>query len=262
MFHRVLPKGQIKSNNAYFIRGTMISQERLENVIKSYLNNSFAFKTLNELKLDNTQREVVLTFDDGYLDNYLYALPILNKYNIKATFYPIIGNNVEQVLSPLDYYYHYVDINIPANEKESWITGKIKSTFRNLEVKKQKQYISELFNHHLPNIDIKYMSILQLLELHKMGHEIGGHSYYHDIYTNLSNQDIHQDIKNTITAFKNINIDIKTYAYTDGQYNIDTINYLLDYNIDKACAIKSINIYNNPNFELERKFVKENEIIG
>ncbi|MDC2890016.1 polysaccharide deacetylase family protein [Psychrosphaera algicola] len=29
---------------------------------------------------------MALTFDDGYLDNYTNALPILEKYNIKASF--------------------------------------------------------------------------------------------------------------------------------------------------------------------------------
>jgi len=44
-----------------------------------------------EGKRDIPQRSVVLTFDDGFWDNFQYALPILRKYHLKATIFIVTG---------------------------------------------------------------------------------------------------------------------------------------------------------------------------
>lgn len=38
-----------------------------------------------------TGRNVLITFDDGYLDNYVYAWPILKRYGLKAIIFTITG---------------------------------------------------------------------------------------------------------------------------------------------------------------------------
>jgi len=41
-----------------------------------------------------SQKTVAITFDDGWLDNYLYAVPVLSSYKFKATFF-IITSRVD-----------------------------------------------------------------------------------------------------------------------------------------------------------------------
>lgn len=42
---------------------------------------------MEEDKFNNRYKKIVLTFDDGYLDNWVYVFPLLVKYNLKATIF-------------------------------------------------------------------------------------------------------------------------------------------------------------------------------
>lgn len=259
MFHRILPKKEIDTNDAYFIRGTLISVERLEEVVKDYLKNNFIFKTVGDIDHNSKHKQVVLTFDDGHIDHFLYALPVLEKYCVKSTFYPVITYCKEQKIAPLDIYYHYVNNHIELAEKDEWITGAKKQNFLAMSTQEQR-----LFAEKLPQTStnsLTYMTGENLQELQGLGHQIGGHSLYHDIYTQMSLKEIEEDVQKTIAEFAQLGISITSYAYPNGDYNLDAINVLQKHHIETACVIRSQNLTASSNYELERRFVKENEII-
>ncbi|HEA47483.1 MAG TPA: hypothetical protein ENH97_03660 [bacterium] len=56
----------------------------------------FLDELINSLKERKEKRKVALTFDDGYLDNWVYAYPILKKYNLKATIFVITSRIKEK----------------------------------------------------------------------------------------------------------------------------------------------------------------------
>lgn len=67
--------------------------EEFEKTIK-YLSQNFLVVPLKEAfeyhrgkAITTTKKIVALTFDDGYLNNFELALPILKKYNVAATFF-------------------------------------------------------------------------------------------------------------------------------------------------------------------------------
>ncbi|MDA7762097.1 polysaccharide deacetylase family protein [bacterium] len=260
MFHRILPAHFIDKNDPYFLKGTLISTNRFESVLMDYLNKGYSFRTISKLSKSNREKIVSLTFDDGYADNFQYALPILEKYSLKATFYPIIRYCLSQDVAPLDHYYQHVKSNInPVNYNE-WVEGRIKQEFLALSVSNQRKYIINLKGIK-SKPDVQYMTHNQLKALYEIGHEIGAHSYQHDIYTLLTDDEIQDDITSTIRGFKSIELSPTSFAYPDGRYNERIITRIKNSGFYNACTVKSQYYNKDAQFELERKFVTENEII-
>jgi peptidoglycan/xylan/chitin deacetylase (PgdA/CDA1 family) len=69
-------------------RGMRVSPQAFERQLAWLAGNGFHFATMAEVIAgDVPPRTVVITFDDGYEDNYRAAFPLLRKYGAKATLY-------------------------------------------------------------------------------------------------------------------------------------------------------------------------------
>jgi len=89
-FHRVCPKSERKRivGNS----NSEITPECLEKVIEFFADHDYDIISLNQmvqvLQAEKTGKKfAVLTFDDGYADNFIYAYPVLKKYGIPFTVY-------------------------------------------------------------------------------------------------------------------------------------------------------------------------------
>lgn len=81
MYHQVLPE------KISFKNDLVVTAENLDEQLK-YIKNNFQtvfFKDLEASKfLDN---KIILTFDDGYHNNFEYLMPLLEKHQLKATIF-------------------------------------------------------------------------------------------------------------------------------------------------------------------------------
>ena len=70
-----------------------INPKEFEWQIKYLRENGFKFLTTKDLKNINNlpNKSILITFDDGYKDNFLVAIPILKKYNASAVFFIATG---------------------------------------------------------------------------------------------------------------------------------------------------------------------------
>ena len=79
LFHRVVP-----SIEAPDPESLCLTTQQFEQTL-SFLTDHYQTLTLDEFL--SGRPGIHITFDDGYLDNYVYALPLLLKYRCPATFF-------------------------------------------------------------------------------------------------------------------------------------------------------------------------------
>lgn len=80
MLHQVTPHTEASGMN--------MPPEKFEQLLQYLVKRNSTFCFVSELDQYQGQKNIVaLSFDDGFLDNYQYAYPLLKKYNAKATIF-------------------------------------------------------------------------------------------------------------------------------------------------------------------------------
>lgn len=111
MYHLVLPQSIAYKNDL------IVTVENLEEQL-IYIKNNFKtvfFKDLEASK--SVENKIILTFDDGYYNNLQYLIPLLEKYQLKAT-----------IFIPTE----FIQNNLNGNEKVYMNFDEIKSLNRDL----------------------------------------------------------------------------------------------------------------------------------
>lgn len=231
----------------------------------SFIKDNCSVLTMDEVVLHHVHKKpfsrnaVAVTFDDGFKNNFSVAMPILNDFNIPATFYicsGIIGTNrmfwvdaledcinrckKDRIIIKLDkktetFILKGNNYRIGAleriknfckrvrnSEKNRIVTAVSKITGIEPTIKFSKNYQKMDWD------DVKYLSQNKLFT-------IGSHSLRHDVLSKLSKKIIKKEILDSITEIeKRLNYEVRHYSYPEGQagdYNHEIINWL------KECGI-------------------------
>ncbi|MBR2013129.1 MAG: polysaccharide deacetylase family protein [Clostridia bacterium] len=90
MYHAV-------SDNCWGIPQLFVSPKTLEEQLQYLQENGYTTVTFEDFdRLEQIEKPVMLTFDDGYSDNYTELFPLLQKYQAKATVF-LIYNMLDQL---------------------------------------------------------------------------------------------------------------------------------------------------------------------
>ncbi|WP_113930660.1 polysaccharide deacetylase family protein [Bacillus sp. P14.5] len=241
-YHRILGKEDLKK--VHYINGEVNSMivysEEFAKHMEYLHENGYETLTLKELhaflkgEIDIPEKSVVLTFDDGFKDNYEEAYPILKKYGFNATNFIVTG---------------------AITNKRYSFSPKLSQYLSKKEMEKSCDvfdYQSHTYNYHKRDKD-------------KPVDAWGNHPSY---LVAKPQDEIYNDIK---TSMQHLNGENLGFAYPYGEYSPDTISVLKELGfkmaftvVDEAATrdhhlyeIPRYQIYHNVDFETFKYYVEQ-----
>lgn len=219
-----------------------------------------------EGKIELPEKALLLTFDDGYLDNYLFAFPILEEFGVQGSFfipgktftthqlldvnkihYILASADIEELVKDvkkeMDYYrgqeydfapteelFHEYAIANRFDAKETIFVKRMLQTV--LPEKLRNTISSNLFEKYVGVTEEQlayelYMTEEQIRTMKRHGMFIGVHGYDHYWLGDLPKDQMHQDITKALEVMDEF-IDRKHWVmnYPYGSYNKDVLDYI------------------------------------
>lgn len=212
------PLSKLSEDKKYFIISIYAhNPEKMlfEKTIRWFLNNGYTFisnddliKILSQKKIK--EKNIWLSFDDGWLDNYENVIPILEKYKVPAIFF------VSTQLIKDGYF--WLKIARENNKLMDISPNKLKI----IPEKERRSIVKKLF----VKCDEKcfkrdFMTMEQIKEIDNNPlFTIGNHTHRHVITTNCSKSQLNEELKISNDILKELlKKDIKIFAYPNGNYN-------------------------------------------
>lgn len=249
VYHRVSPR---RDNSSV----ANICPKEFEKQIR-YLKENFKIysleKLINFLSNNSTDKETkeniaVITFDDGYKDNYVYAHPILKKYQVPATIFLVteyIGKNQLFWWDKIEYIIYHTkkrEINISNfgkyfltdDKKKLYCVLFLLKKFKKMSENLKNKYIDELQNicHVTIPSGLGKKVILSWDEIGEMKNNkisFGAHTLTHVNLININLEEAKKEISKSKAMIEDrLKGDVISFAYPYGSkyYNNDIIKLI------------------------------------
>jgi len=256
MYHRISPQ-----NDNWSLKP--LSPHNFERQIEYFCHNFEVFpleqlvqRILQEKPLP--KKAVIITFDDGYKDNYLYAFPILKKYHIPATVFLATGHigtgnlfwwdKVNYAIQhtaidrlDLDELGNYsLQSDLDRSHANFMITEKLKKLPNDNKEFLVKRIINDLNVDIPPDLGMKI--ILSWDEVREMSDDnivFGAHTVNHPILTNLSlEQAKYEILQSKRDIEKELCKEVTSFSYPNGDFNAEIIELVKDNGFHYAVSVR------------------------
>jgi peptidoglycan/xylan/chitin deacetylase (PgdA/CDA1 family) len=187
---------------------------------------------------DKKKNLLVLSFDDGFKENFTNVLPILKKNNILATFF-IISNCIDN--RDLMWRNKLLVINNAEENKLNLAISQTKEEFSLPNFKKRDNLLSWSLNswkmtdkENIVNFlwnqtmeysvwdyleeNSPYLNADQINSINDQGHEIGSHSVSHPVFSKLNYFEFREEISSSSKVISELlNIKVNSFSYPFGR---------------------------------------------
>ncbi|MCX7835622.1 MAG: polysaccharide deacetylase family protein [bacterium] len=216
----------------------------------AYLKKHFQFLSLSKLlecyefNQPIPPKTVVLTFDDGFRDNYTYAFPILQKYGVTATIflttgcidsgefpwsqrlgYMITNTTVKTIHLPQ---YQIFQFNLESETNKTYVfrtLAKVLSETPFIEREQLLNQFQQVFQVIPPKDRMLTWDMIQ--EMKQNGFEFGGHTVSHPHLTKIPPQEAKQEIRNCLETIRlKLGVENPPFAFPAGKSNDDLVEYV------------------------------------
>lgn len=246
MYHYVRP---IKNSKFPNIHGLELDNFKIQ---IEYFKNHYQFITFEQILssiydgIKIPDNAILLTFDDGLKEHYTHVFPILKKYQIQGTFFPI-GESIQQhnimdahkihfIMDKCQDIHKLIDVifkSITDNKQKyslsepqiyfkklavpnnRYDTNEVAFIKKSLQMGLPKELRSEitdyLFKQHVSNDEHEfsnelYMSHDNIREMQNEGMFFGSHSYSHEWLNHLDPKSLDSEINKSVEFFKTISM--------------------------------------------------------
>lgn len=235
-------------------------------------------------KKEIPENTIVITFDDGYRDNYTNAFPILKKYNIPATIFLAVGAINDGSLLWFDTIAdafkktakQYIDLRTFNLNKYPLLFRRDKFKAINdavvfgkyLKKSEREEFVKDIREklNITPENDNNSMPMLKWEDIKIMkdnGISFGSHGMSHTILTKLSEEELEYEIAESKKKIReNIGMEVKLFAYPNGKagnFSLDNEKLFEKYGYLAACTLlKGRNNGDSNRFFLKRVYMGRN----